>query len=103
MLYHISISHTSANCPLYNESIREHALQGSLQVNEIAERHGVTLHAAVTAAPVHQIYMLVETENFGAVTPFIAECFPYPSDFTVVPVTRVREWAGAMIRDEAGT
>jgi len=91
MLFHITVTHTPEDCPLYNEDARAAAADALGNVDTLAKDAGVTLHFMVSPAPEHALFVLVEADTYEAVGAFLKSAFPFPSDFSVSPVISHRD------------
>lgn len=86
MLFHITVTHSPEDCPLYNADAKAAASKALVNADALAQKAGVTLHFMVSPAPVHALFLLLEADTYEAVGAFLKAAFPFRSDFTVVPV-----------------
>lgn len=99
MLFHVTATHTPDDCPIFNPDVRDAAKQSVAQVSSQAKALGVTVHAAVTGAPEHVIYYLLEADTYEPVATFLAENSAFPQDFTVTPVMPLGTVSQTVLQD----
>jgi uncharacterized protein DUF3303 len=99
MLFHVTATHTPDDCPIYNADVRDAARQAAEQTSSLAKEQGITVHAAVTGAPEHVVYFLLEADSFEPVATFLAHNSAFPQDFTITPVMPLPDVAQTVLRD----
>jgi muconolactone delta-isomerase len=90
MLFHVTATHTTADCPLYNEALRPALQEADASSEALAQELGLTVHFAVTGAPAHVFYSLLEADDYSAVQRYLA-AIPMKQEFTIVPVVSLRQ------------
>lgn len=86
MLFHVTATHSPDDCPIFNPDIRDAARESAEQTSSRAQELGITVHAALTGAPEHVVYFLLESDSFEPVAKFLAQASAFPQDFTITPV-----------------
>lgn len=99
MLFHVTATHTPDDCPIFNADVRDTARQSAEQAASQAKELGVTIHVAVTGAPEHVVYFLLESDSFEPVATFLAQNSVFPQDFTITPVQPLANVAQTVLRD----
>jgi hypothetical protein len=85
MLFHITAKHSVNDCNLYNENVKQ-ALQEFLpSIPSHCVELGLKIHYAVTAAPDHLFYLLVEADNYSAICTLLS-AVPMKQEFDIKPV-----------------
>ena len=89
MLYHVTATHAAENCPGYNQDIQTKMLEFTTEAfPKLSVELKVKVHFIVTPAPEHVVYMLLETDDFSAVTKLLMAC-PMQQDFSVKQVSEI--------------
>ncbi|MGH2448659.1 MAG: DUF3303 family protein [Chloroflexota bacterium] len=96
MLFHVTVTHSPDDCPIYDMDARQAAIEAAENAQQVAKQAGVTPHFIVSPAPEHIIYLLLEADRYESVGRFLVTLFPYPSEFAVSPVIHLKD-VGAVI------
>ena len=97
MLFHITATHTSDNCPGYNPEMMPGVVDSIEKSDSVASELGIKVHFMVNGAPEHVTYALVETDDSSRIALWTTS-FPFKQDFKIVPVRREADLA-AMARE----
>lgn len=99
MLFHVTSTHSSDDCPLYDSELRDAVVEAHAQSGELARELGITVHYEVTAAPAHVSYTLLEAVDFAALQRYLGS-WPIRQEFTITPVLRLdqlaKEWVSGV-------
>lgn len=85
MLYHVTARHSSEQCAMYNEQVRNAMQEFTPTITARCEELGVKVHFAVNGAPDHVFYLLVETDDYTALCQLLGSV-PMKQDFDIRPV-----------------
>jgi len=96
MIFHVTATHTADDCPMYQPELQEAVRASAAATEETARSLGVTIDFAVTAAPDHVLYYLLEADNFDAVQRFLAS-LPIKQEFSIKPVATLVETSNAVL------
>ncbi|MBI4234429.1 MAG: hypothetical protein HY686_08315 [Chloroflexi bacterium] len=91
MLFHVTATHTTENCPIYQP--RDKAvefLNAGDKIPQIARERKVTVHFFVSAAPEHVFWALLEADSLAAVQSLLAG-IPLRQDFRITPVQHLQD------------
>ena len=91
MLFHVTMTHSEDNCPQHDPELRVQAMEARDQREQIAGRHGVTLHSWLTAAPEHIFFVVLEADSPADVNEFLRETAPFRHSAQVRPVVTAEE------------
>lgn len=86
MLFHVTMTHSTADCPLFHPELREATGRVAEGLSDRAAELGVTVHAAVSGAPAHVQFLLLEADSYEPVARFIALASAFPQEYTITPV-----------------
>jgi hypothetical protein len=85
VLFHVTAKHSANDCNIYNAEVKQ-ALQEFLpSVPSMCKELGVKIHFAVTGAPDHVFYLLVETNDYSALCSLLS-AVPIKQEFDIKPV-----------------
>lgn len=85
MLFHVTAKHSVNDCHLYNSEVKQALHEFLPSVPTLCEELDLHIHYAVTAAPEHLFYFLIETNDYSALCTFLSKV-PMKQDFEVKPV-----------------
>ena len=85
MLFHVTATHTEDNCPAYNMDLMPGVVQALENSEQVAGELGIKIHSMLSGVPEHVSFLVLETDNPGAIARF-ANSFPFKQDFKVTPV-----------------
>jgi hypothetical protein len=89
MLFHITMTHTPEDCPLYaSEEVGVEFRAALADLSGALKTHEIDLRFLVNGAPEHVFHALLEAENMDSVVGFI-RAFPLRQDFKVTAVRQI--------------
>ncbi len=89
MLFHITMTHTPEDCPLYASDDEGAKFRAALAgLSSTLKEHEIDLRFLVNGAPEHVFYALLEAENMDSVVGFQL-AFPLHQDFKVTAVRQI--------------
>ena len=89
MLFHITMTHTAEDCPLYASEEKGAEFRAALAgLSEAMKKHEIDLRFLLNGAPEHVFYALLEAESIDSVVGFMG-AFPLRQDFKVTPVRQM--------------
>ena len=68
MLFHVKVTHSEDNCPMYRHELMPDMLKAMIDSDAAAEA-GVNVRSAVVDTPAHTIYALVEADSVLTASP----------------------------------
>lgn len=77
MLFHVTITHTAADCPGFNAHLVPKAIESLQQLHVVADKHGVTVHGLYNALPDHVEYLICEADSPAVLAMYLTEALPY--------------------------
>jgi hypothetical protein len=90
MLFHVTMTHTAQTCPAYDPELMRATLPALEKLEGTAQELGLKVHFALWAAPEHDAYALVETDNLGVIARWV-NSLPMRQEFRVTPVQHVQD------------
>jgi len=89
MLFHLTMTHTPEDCPLYASEEKGAEFRAALAgLPEAMKKHEIDLRFLLNGAPEHVCYALLEAENMNSLVGFMG-AFPLIQDFKVTAVRQV--------------
>ena len=89
MLFHVTMTHTPEDCPLYASAEEGAEFRAALaDLSGVLTKHEIDLRFLVNGAPEHVFYALLEAENVDSVVGFMG-AFPLRQDFKVTAVRQI--------------
>jgi len=89
MLFHMTVTHTPEECPLYaSEEEGAKFRAGLAGLSDALKKHKIDLRFLLNGAPEHVFYALLEAENMDSVVGFMG-AFPLRQDFKVTAVRQM--------------
>ncbi len=89
MLFHLTMTHTPGDCPLYASAEKGAEFRAALgDLSSTLKRHSIDLQFLLNGAPEHVFYALLEAENMDSVVGFMG-AFPLVQDFKVTAVRQI--------------
>ena len=85
MLFHLTLTHTTDDCPAYNRERMPAMLEAIEASDARAKELGIKIHFMVNATPKHVIYALLEAENVAGIAMWV-NSFPLKQDCDINPV-----------------
>lgn len=93
MLFFITATHSSDNCPMYDESLQAKVHEfTTVTAPKLAEELSVSIHAVLSPIAEHELYLVLESDNPAAVTKLLM-AMPIKQDFHVKTVVNVMQGA----------
>lgn len=86
MLLFVAATHTENNCPGYNKANIPMAIEAYGKRKSLEKKYHVKIHFALSGAPAHVYYFLLETEKMDELDRFLWELIIIPSSFQITPV-----------------
>lgn len=97
MLFHITMTHTSQDCPGYRQEEWPELMAAWEKKDEILKEAGIKELFLVDGAPEHVTYALIEADDVSSVLTYV-QTTPYRQDFKVTAVQHEKDlvaWAKA--------
>ncbi len=89
MLFHITMTHTPEDCPLYASEEEGAEFRAALaDLSGALKKHEIDLRFLVNGAPEHVFYALLEAGNMDSVVGFLG-AFPLRQDLKVTAVRQI--------------
>jgi hypothetical protein len=85
MLFHVTMTHTEDNCPVYEVEKMPAVLESFENLEALGEELGIQLHYFTWCGPAHRAFVLVEADSLSAVSRYLFS-IPMKHDMAVVPV-----------------
>ncbi|MFQ5934482.1 MAG: DUF3303 family protein [Dehalococcoidia bacterium] len=90
MLFHVTATHTTENCPGYHREKMPAIVTALENLEATAKELAVKVHFLVNGAPEHVSFTLLEADSPASVAQFLAT-IPFEQDFKVTPVQHEEE------------
>ena len=90
MLFHITATHTSANCPAYHRERMPEVIAAIENFENRAKELNVKVHSLLSGAPEHVTFLVLEADSSAAMAQ-LTTSLPFEQDFTVTPVVPEQE------------
>jgi hypothetical protein len=90
MLFHVTMTHTTDNCPAYHAEKMPPLLASLDKLGEAGREFKVKAHALVWGAPDHVAFAVLEADSVGALTRYL-NSIALTQDFRITPVQQVSE------------
>ena len=90
MLYHLTITHTEDNCPVYQKEKMPEVLAAFENLESLASELNLKQYYFVWCPPDHVAYALVEADSLAAVSRYIFS-IPMPQKIEVKPVEHLSD------------
>ena len=85
MLFHVTATHTTANCPAYHREKMPEVVAAMDQMESLAKELNVKIHSLLSGAPEHVSFLILEADSPGAIAR-LTSSLPYEQDFKVTAV-----------------
>ena len=90
MLYHVTMTHSEDNCPVYRKEMMPGVLESFANFEALGKELNVKLHYFTTCGPAHVFFALLEAETLTAVSRYVFS-IPMPQKIDIVPVEHLHE------------
>ena len=90
MLFHVTATHTTGNCPAYHRERMPVMVAAMEQQGSVANQLGVKVHSMLSGAPEHVTFMVLEADSPTSIAQFTSS-LPFEQDFKVTPVVPEEE------------
>ena len=100
MLFHITMTHTEDNCPIYQREMMPDVLASFENLDDLGEKLNVKVHYFTMCGPTHVAFVLLEAENLSAVSRFVFSV-AMKQQISIVPVEHLGDTL-AMARAATG-
>jgi len=90
MMFHVTARHRPEDCPHRSPEV-EAAVSSHRSLADMAAETGVQVHIAVSAAPDHVFYAVLESDDLGAIRRLLDAGHVIPQEFDIVPVLPLAE------------
>ena len=90
MLFHVTMTHTEDNCPVYQRERMPEVLEAFENLEALAKELNVKLHSFVWTPPDHVAFVLLEADSLNAVSRYVFS-IPIRQDIQVFPVEHLHE------------
>ena len=85
MLFHVTLTHTEDNCPVYHREKMPEVLKSFENLEAVGKELNVKTHYFNWCGPAHVAFVLLEADSLSAVSKYIFS-IPLVQDADVVPV-----------------
>jgi len=72
-IYALNMTHSAAQCPVFNEDVRKKFREGFVKKEEVAEKHRVKVLVSCVAVLEHVIFYVVDAPSQSAVEEYLKE------------------------------
>ena len=100
MLFHVTATHTTEDCPGYNPDKMPAVIAAMENLEATAKELNIKVHFMVSGAPEHVSFLLLEADSPAAIARFAVQ-MPCRQDFKVTAVVKEQELL-AMAKAMAG-
>ena len=90
MLFHITMTHTPENCPVYwPPDEQQKFFADAEKMQEVAKEMNINIHFMVAGVG-HTMYALIEADNFNAMNIFFSG-MRFKQDYQIEPVGNIQD------------
>jgi hypothetical protein len=97
MLFHVTLSHTVDNCPIYQKEMFPKLIVAAEGLEGLAKELNVKIHFLTVSAPEHIYFALLEADTLSAISRLVMS-MPLRQQVKIVPVAHWLEGI-AMAKD----
>jgi hypothetical protein len=90
MLFHITMTHTEDNCPIYQREMMPDTLASFENLESLGNKLGVKLLYFTMCGPDHVAYVLLEADTLSAVSRYVFS-IPMRQQISIVPVEHLSD------------
>lgn len=96
MLFHVTMTHTEDNCPVYHRESMPKILESFENLEALGGELNVELHYFTWCGPEHVAFVLLEADDLSAVSRYVFS-IPLAQKIEIVPVEHLQDTI-AMVR-----
>ena len=85
MLFHVTLSHTVDNCPIYQKEMFPKVIEAAEGLEGMAEELNVKIHFLTASAPEHIFFALLKSDTLSAISRLVMS-MPLRQQVKIVPV-----------------
>ena len=90
MLFHVTMTHTEDNCPIYHREKMPGVLEAQENLDALGKELNVKLHYFTWCSPKHVAFVLLEADSLSAISRFVFS-IPMPQEIEIVPVEHLHD------------
>jgi hypothetical protein len=90
MLFHVTMTHTEDNCPVYHREKMPGVIEAQENLSELEKELNIKLHYFTWCAPDHVAFVLLEADTLSAVSQYVFS-IPMPQETKIVPVEHLHD------------
>jgi hypothetical protein len=90
MIFHVTMTHTEDNCPIYHREMMPETLEASENLEELGKELNIKLHYFTWCSPNHVAFVLLEADTLSAVSRYVFS-IPMPQKINIVPVEHLHD------------
>ena len=91
MLFHVTATHTTENCPVYHRERMPAIVAADENLETHAKELNVKIHSLLSGAPEHIGFLVLEADSPAAIARLLGDV-PHVQDFKVTAVMPNQEW-----------
>ena len=85
MLFHVTLSHTVDNCPIYQKEMFPKVIEAAEGLKGLAKELNVKIHFLTASPPEHIFFALLEADTLSAISRLVMS-MPLRQQVKIVPV-----------------
>ena len=90
MLFHVTMTHTEDNCPIYHTELMPANLESFENLATVGQEQGVQLHYFTMCGPEHIFFALLEADTLSAVSRYVFS-IKLAQKIEIVPVEHLED------------
>ena len=90
MLFHVTMTHTSDNCPAYHSEKVPGFIASMEKLQELGKELNVQAHTLLWGAPDHVAFAVLEADSLNAIARYL-NSIAITQEFRITPVQNVSE------------
>ena len=90
MLFHITMTHTEDNCPIYQSEMMPGVLEAFEKLEALSKELNIKLHYLTWCGPDHVAFALLEADALSSISRFVFS-IPMPQKINIVPVEHMHD------------
>lgn len=90
MLFHITMTHTEANCAVYHREMMPGVLKSFENLEALGKELKVKLHYFTWCGPAHVAFVLLEADDLSSISRYVFS-IPMPAQIDIVPVEHLHD------------
>ena len=95
MLFHVTMTHTEDNCPIYQREKMPGVIEAQENLGELGKELNIKLHYFTWCSPDHVAFVLLEADTLSAVSRYVFS-IPMPQEIKIVPVEHLHDALAAV-------